>query len=222
MGNLDKMFANMPPSAVPRLPVCILVDTSYSMIEDGKITTILEGIESFIREIDSNPTARDSVELAIVSYSGKGATLVQYFDNVVNINFVEVKELLKPIGNTPMAKGLDLAIDVLNRRKNELSSSGTAIFKPWLIIMGDGNSDENIDKQVSTIQNMYRRQEIKAKCIGVGEGCEDSDLQRVSPNGKVEKMNNLQIRDFCSWLSVKASSYTLSTPDMPINQNSEI
>ena len=63
-------LANNPES---RTPIIVCVDCSYSMLQNGRLYKMMEGLERFRRELENDPIAADSVELCIVSYGGTSA-----------------------------------------------------------------------------------------------------------------------------------------------------
>ena len=52
----------------PRLPVCLCLDTSGSMLGD-KINELLEGVKLFYDTIDEDDDTHDSVEVSIVAFN---------------------------------------------------------------------------------------------------------------------------------------------------------
>ena len=55
-------LANNPES---RTPIIVCVDCSYSMLQNGRLYKMMEGLERFRRELENDPIAADSVELSL-------------------------------------------------------------------------------------------------------------------------------------------------------------
>lgn len=71
-------LANNPES---RTPIIVCVDCSYSMLQNGRLYKMMEGLERFRRELENDPIAADSVELCIVSYGGTSARVECDFES---------------------------------------------------------------------------------------------------------------------------------------------
>lgn len=66
-------------NAETRAPITVCVDCSFSMRQQHRLDRVMEGLESFCRELSANETACASVELCIVSYGGTMARVEQDF-----------------------------------------------------------------------------------------------------------------------------------------------
>lgn len=196
----------------PQLMICLVVDVSYSMIKDDRIGEVNKGIRKFITKAKSDPLIKDSLDLAIISFGQEKPTIVQEFKNV---NYVEYKDM-KADGGTPMCEAIELALDLIKKRKIQLENQGVSLYKPWLIIMSDGEAKENLleDKiRLSKIvQDLYKKHTIKGKCIYVGDKGEENDLKRFSPNNQIEKMNAMDIEKFFNSLSMSVAKASIASP----------
>ena len=64
--------------------------------------------------------------------------------------------MLTANGNTPMGEGVRLALDLLDKRKQEYKDKGVDYYQPWLVLMSDGQPNGN----VAILETLYSAQEI--------------------------------------------------------------
>ncbi|MCR5229986.1 MAG: VWA domain-containing protein [Solobacterium sp.] len=201
----------------PQLIVCILIDASYSMIDpfsdentrESKIKVVNDGISAFIESGKKDIYARDALDVCLISYGGEKAEVIQEFTNVQNIEFKGIR----PNGKTPLKSAVEFALDKIAQRREYWSSSGTSTFHPWLIILSDGKSDEDITETAARLQKLYAEHRLKGKCVAIGRDSDTADLKKLAPNGKIEEMDSMEITSFFSMLSKSAASLSMSTPD---------
>lgn len=185
-----------------RTPVIFCIDCSFSMRQQRRLERVLEGLQSFCADMAADPITRLSMELCVVSYGGNEPRLCTDFTGPENFR-------LPPLvadGETPLTKGLQLALDTLQARKLRYNQNGIVFFRPWLIVIGDGD-DTGSKKDLQTMAKILKeesdRKHLNVLCITVGD--EDriscSSLMQLSPDGKVQYLKDLKFRDFFLWLS---------------------
>ena len=197
----------------PRLPVCLCLDTSGSMLGD-KINELLEGVKLFYDTIDEDDDTHDSVEVSIVAFNS-GANLIQDFTGSEAID----RDLtIEPSGLTFMGEGVNLALDTLEKRKELYSSKGVLYYQPWLVLITDGKpeggSEQEVDRAVSRVEALVAKRKLTVFPIGVGlqpEG--EKILARFSPLGRPPlRLKGLAFKEFFEWLSMSASKASQSMP----------
>ena len=94
-----------------RCPVILLLDTSTSMIGDP-VKELMRGVRVFKEEVHRDTKAALSVEVAVVSFGP--VRLLQ--------DFVTIESFMPPTleaeGFTPMGEAIDVALDLLESRKD--------------------------------------------------------------------------------------------------------
>ena len=191
-----------------RVIVCICVDSSMSMIQNGRKKHVDAGINNFIKNCKEDIYAKDSVELGIITFGGDKAKVVQPFTNVKNASF----DGIEPNGNTPLGSAVLQAVNMIKERKQLFDEYGVSAYKPWLIIMSDGRATDNTDESSKLVNNMIKNRELKVKCIDMSEDDEKSDLEKYTLGGQIETVKGLEIQDFFSMLSRSASVLSTQTP----------
>lgn len=210
MGKFSEISkVDLPSVNTRKLMICILIDSSYSMIFDNKINMVNDGIRSFIKSGNDDVFARDALDVCLITFNGNGVNVIQDFESVRKIQFSDII----PTGDTPLKSAAIKAIDKIVSRKKYWSNVGASTYRPWLIIISDGKSNEDVTEPARKIQKMYRDHQLKGKCIAVGNGVDIDDLKKFAPNGKIEKMSSIEITNYFSLLSMSAAALSMSAPD---------
>lgn len=193
-----------------QLMICILVDASYSMNMNDRIGAVNRGIKEFIARGREDILARDSMDVCIIAFGGNGAEVKNEFTNVTSLKY----ENIVPHGGTPLADALDFALEKIDARYKYWQAAGNPLYHPWLIVLSDGRSDQDISKQAERIQSMYRAHKLKGCCIAVGEGTDQEDLKKIAPNDKVDTFDSFELFTFFNMLSRSAVALSASSPDL--------
>lgn len=191
-----------------RVSVCLCIDTSKSMILEGRMDRVKEGVQKFIRDSKDNIYAAGAIDLCIVTFGGKQAEVLQPFKNVRSIP----QELrFEPSGGTPMGQAVELALKQISDNRAKYESYGISSFKPWLIIMSDGAADDDITNAALKVRNLLQKRRLKVRCIDMSGGSEANDLRRFAEHGEVETIDALGLSDFFDMLSRSAASLSTDT-----------
>lgn len=202
-------FAEM---ATEKLVVCIVIDSSFSMIKSNNIGHTNNGIHSLIDSAKNNLYARDMLDIEIITYGGK-AKVYSKFKIVKDLQFNNIVA----DGKTDLGSAIDLALSEIKTEQDYWNNAGIGGYKPWLIIIGDGNATTDIAESARKVRSLIAEKKIKYKFIGVGSGNFKS-LKQLSPNGKISSMNGLEITEFFNNLSTTVASTSLSTPEAESDQ----
>ena len=229
----------------PRVPICLCLDTSGSMgrtvggtrtgkkiFSDGQewnlvtggtscISEMQLGIEQFYKAIREDETAMYSAEITIVTFDDK-VTCVEDF---ANIDRQEEIPKLTAQGNTAIGEGVNLALDLLEKRKSEYKEKGVDYFQPWLVLMTDGepNGDrEALIRAINRTRDYVNSDKLTVFPIGIGRAADLNTLNAFSPKRQALRLQGLQFRDFFYWLSQSVAKTSKSSPgediDLDINQ----
>lgn len=208
----DLRESDIISTSTPQLMVCFLIDNSYSMLENQRMKMVNEGLKAFIDAAKSNPITRDGIEVCSITFGGLRPVVRTDFTNVSGISFRPIEAE----GGTFLQKAIDLALEKISQREAFYSAAGAAYYHPWLIIMSDGKSEDNVDLQIRKLHELYDAHKLKAKCIGLGGKEEDfEELKKLSPNGEIQHMADfsMDIPHFFAMLSESATHMSMSSPD---------
>lgn len=211
--------ADFIDNSATRVPICICVDASLSMELNGGIKHVNAGIEQFIQKAASNIYSSDAVELCLIVF---GPDIVKTVIDFTNVTTIQENDMFKPIkasGGSPLGTAVELAVKKITERHEMYESYGIACYTPWLIIMSDGEADDGykvneIANDVIEMQKPHngKKPRLKVKCIGMGTGEENKDLQKFSLDGTVKKWDALQIESFFNYLSESATQISCAYP----------
>ena len=130
-----------------RTPCVLVLDASYSMSTNtpsGKtrIKLLNEGLKALEDALKADQTALTRVQISIVIVGGPNSTAEMLMDWTDANHFSAFN--LKEGGNTPLAEGLELGLDLIENAKANLKTNGISYTRPWMFVMSDGEPTSNI------------------------------------------------------------------------------
>lgn len=204
---------NLPFALNPdnRCPTILILDSSYSMSSNGRITKLNEGVERVIDNINSDVLAKRRVDIAIVRVSNSTPELIQPFITVQDICENSPIPKFVASGGTPMEQGLCLALDELEQYKAKLKDNGIQYYKPMIFVLTDG--EFYISRQ--TLDKLHKSEESNGHVIfpvGVGSDVNVSDLISISSKGRVFLLDDTNFSDLFEFMSSSLASVSQSSP----------
>ena len=219
----------------PRVPICLCLDTSGSMgrtvggtrtgktifmdgqewniVTGGKccITELERGIRDFYSSIREDETARYAAEVAIVTFDDRAACV----EDFAGIDRQEELPELNAQGDTCIGEGVNLALDLLEKRKAEYKEKGVDYFQPWLLLMTDGEPNGDRDalaRAIKRTQDYVNSNKLTVIPIGIGEAADMNVLNQFSPRTQALRLKEVQFRKFFSWLAQSAAQTSKAFP----------
>ena len=221
----------------PRVPICLCLDTSGSMnaiegdcvktgettYSDGRkwdiavggttrIAELKKGLDLFYNAIRDDETARYSAEVCIVTFDSTAKKIVDFS----TLDLQENVPVLTADGGTAMGEGVNLALDLLEERKQEYKDAGVDYYQPWLVLMTDGQpsggSESELQRAQSRTTDLVNSRKLTVFPIGIGNEADKSALEKFSPKFAPLKLQGLKFQEFFSWLSKSVSKTSQSTP----------
>ena len=234
--NMLLRIEDLVNNPTPRVPICLCLDTSGSMgavegeyietgetvYEDGqtwrlvtggtsRIEQLQKGVMQFYEAIREDEIAVYSAEICIVTFDSKAACVLDF----ANIERQETIPELNATGDTAMGEGVNLALDLLERRKQEYKDKGVDYYQPWLVLMTDGvpNGDvSELSRAISRTTEMVNQKKLTVFPIGIGNESDMSTLNSFSPKRPALKLQGMKFEEFFTWLSQSVSKTSQSTP----------
>lgn len=228
----------------PRIPICLCLDTSSSMLrivggetrstgrtvfQDGQEWNIVEGgitalqelqdgINHFYNAISEDEVARYGAEICVVTFDSKAQTLVDYS----TIDIQPDPPELKADGTTSMGEGVNLALDLLEERKNEYREAGVDYYQPWLVLMTDGEpngTESELRRAIERTNKLINNRKLTIFPIGIGPEADMSVLAKFSPKRTPLRLKGMNFKEFFEWLSQSVSTVSDSMPGDSIKLN---
>lgn len=214
--NFDAMDTN--PST--RLPICLCLDVSGSMADDGKIEELDKGVRQFLAAVAKDEEAGCAADICVVTFNSE-AVCVRDFSDVDGYDGFELET--EPWGGTDMGEGMMEALDRLEERKAEYRRRGLDYYQPWLVLMSDGyaNGDKDVFEEASRrTAEAAKNRKLTVFPVGIGEGASKEHLEAfASAFQPVRMTGELRFERFFQWLSqsVSAQTRSVSSDDMVVD-----
>lgn len=189
-----------------RIPICLVLDVSASM-EGEPINELQEGVNIFMKAIQSDEVAKYAAEICMVTFGGSVEKILDF----ASIDRQEIPVLMAD-GLTPMGGAVVLAINFLDARKREYKNAGVDYFQPWLVLMSDGTPTDDISMAEAKVTELVSRKQLTVFPIGIGTGANMRELARLSGGRPPLKLKGLNFKEFFVWLSQSVSRVSQSTP----------
>ena len=209
--NMLLRMEDLVNNPTPRVPVCLCLDVSGSM-DGAPIDELNQGVRLFYDAIKDDEVALYSAEVSIVTFGGNDATCIVDF---ASLELQPNPPHLSAYGITPMGEAVNMALDLLERRKEEYKDKGVDYYQPWLVLMTDGepNGDSRqLQTAITRTCSMVSAKKLTVFPIGIGIKADMAILAKFSPNRSPLRLQGLKFKEFFEWLSKSVSKTSQSTP----------
>jgi len=203
----DNDFMVESPVNYEQKCLCVLVlDVSGSMY-GAPLDQLNLGLQAFQQDIKSDTVTASRLEVSIVTFESEVKTLQ---DPALIDEFS--MPTLNAGGSTRMVDGVREAIAKVKARKSWYKETGQPYYRPWIILITDGEPDHDQDVQgLSTeIRDLVNSKGSEFLAIAV-EGADMNTLQKIShPTKPPLHLEGLKFQAFFEWLSQSMGSITNS------------
>ena len=132
-------------------------------------------------------------------------------------NFMTADKLgpteLKANSGTYIVDAINRALDIVEGRKRKYRDSGIAYYRPWVILITDGElieSQEDIDAVSQRLGKAEEDKQVAFFAIGV-EGADMEQLAHLTPRTSLP-LKGLAFNELFIWLSASMSQVSSSRP----------
>ena len=203
--------------------LCVLVlDVSGSM-RGNKLDALNQGVRDFFTQIQTadgvSESTVDQLEIAIIQYDEE----VKILRNPKLLEEGELPPTLTERGSvTETVLAMEEAIQLVADRKAFYKETGQAYFRPWIIVMTDGEpygnkaSAADIDAIAQRVAADAKDKRYMMIGIGVGEDANMGLLAKMTA-GKALKLDGVKFGEFFQWLSASLSTVAASKEGDKIN-----
>lgn len=214
MGSID-----LQRNVSQRTPCILVLDHSASMDTptSSGLTRIQElngGLFAFAETLRRDPVALSRVQIAIVSVSGDGAELLLDWTDAEDFEPFE----LATQGSTPLAGGVQLALQCIENQKALLRQHGIQYTRPWMFILTDGEPTDSGHQWTRACADA-RQAEANGAVLIFPVGVADANLAKLSElsNTRPKMLQSTNFKELFVWLSASLSKITRSKPGDEIN-----
>lgn len=199
--NGDFNFFSVPKATGGiKLPVCLILDTSGSMSERikssrgmvVKVDELNNNIDTLLQTIKNDSNARIMSDICMIACGGEQPRVINGYTNVEKIQFNHVV----PSGRTPLGASVEMALNLLSKRREYYRNNGIEHYKPILMIMSDGQPTEEdyvVYNAAQRCTNAVNNEGLKVLPIGIGESARLDILDMFSPKVKAKCIDNMDV-----------------------------
>lgn len=211
---MSNSFTTESPENYQQKCCCALVLDVSSSMEGAPIIELNEGLQDFYRDIQTDSTTADRLEIAVIEFSDSIRTLV---DPSLASNFTMPSLTTK--GTTKLVDGVREGISVIRSRKAWYKQTGQPYYRPWIILITDGapDSGQDINGLAAEIRDAVSKKEFFFFALGV-QGADMNMLANISDvSMPAAKLQGLKFSNFFRWLSASMTTVTNSKEGDKVN-----
>jgi uncharacterized protein YegL len=182
----------------PRCPVALALDVSKSMA-GAAIDELNAGLAAFRRTVAEDAVAALRIEVAAITF-GRAISVPQGFVTADRFD----PPLLTAGGKTPLGGALEVALDLIDRRRQAYRRHGVPYYRPWLFLISDGAPTDGERWQVMAERIAAAEAERRLRFYAVGvEGADFRLLGKLAtPARPPIRLQRLDFRPLFEWLSM--------------------
>ena len=177
--------------------LCVFVLDISRTMRGQRILELNKSLQDFYNIISSDETTSQRLELAVVTF-GDSVNVVQ---SPSLISDIQLPELMAD-GDMTLVDAVDEAIDIVNNRKKWYKSTGQPYYRPWIILITDGEPNEGMD--VSALASKIKKDTSEKKYVFLPIGVDNANMQVLqSIQGQIPamKLKGANFGSFFKWLS---------------------
>ena len=198
------------PTAKP-IPVLLLLDTSGSM-KGANIDTLNSAVRQMLTAFSKEGTREVEVRVAMITFGGETATILQRFAPVSSIEFCP----LSADGRTPLGDALKKAKDMIEDR-NE--TPGRA-YRPTVVLVSDGQPNDQWEEPLRAFVSEGRSANCDRMAVAIGNGANRNILNTFiegTQNPLFEASQASEIHRFFKFvtMSVTTRMHSLNPHQVP-------
>ena len=207
-------FSGETPDNYEQKCLCTLVlDTSGSMQGDP-IRALNRGLQEFYAAVEEDIIAANRLEVSIITFGGE----IKVIQEPSLINNFDMPTLPSN-GGTPLADAIFEALRRTEERKAWYKETGQPYYRPIVVLITDGEPDNNQDvhRLAKEIQNAV--DEKKCTFFGLGvKGYNHATMSKFCPSSAPPKaLDGYKFSEFFKWLSNSIGIITKSKEGDAIN-----
>lgn len=194
--------------------LCVLVlDVSGSMY-GSPIQELNQGLQAFYEEISNDMTTSQRLEVAIITFNHVVDT-IQSPALIENFTMPE----LTASGTTATVNAVRDAIELLSARKAWYKTTNQTYYRPWIILMTDGepDDDQDVDSLSQQIKQDMTNKSYMFLPIGVGKDANMEILAKMQGGIPPMKLQGTKFSSFFKWLSASMGTIVNGTEGQQVN-----
>lgn len=187
--------------------LCVFVLDISRTMRGQRIEELNKSLQSFYNVISSDETTSQRLELAIVTF-GDNVNVIQSPSLITDMQF---PELIATVDDAVLCDAVEEAINIVNNRKEWYKSTGQPYYRPWIILITDGEPNEGQD--VSALASKIKKDTSEKKYVFLPIGVDNANMQVLqSIQGQIPamKLKGTKFGSFFKWLSASMGTVVSS------------
>ncbi|MEI9851222.1 MAG: VWA domain-containing protein [Sphingomonas sp.] len=188
-----------------RTPCVLLIDCSGSM-GGTPMKQVNAGLKEFERAIKSDPTTAARVVVCVIGFGFTGSEDVRIVEDWTEADLFNAPTLTAQ-GGTPMGKGMDMALDEVEKVKQSLRLNGITYKRPWVFLMTDGQpTDASWEKSADRCVAAIKAKQVLVWALTTAPNSADKLGRFVGPGNQVFNIEGADLSSMFVWLSSSLSA----------------
>ena len=185
------------------MALVLVLDISYSM--DGvPIDQLNAGLNRFKADVCQDKQTRDILDVAVIWFNDDHGVLQDF----VPIEYMEHIQL-EAEGGTKFTAPIREALKMVDERSRFYRRSGTEPYKPWIILVTDGEPLDNINAVAGEVQAAQNEGKVRFIALGVGN-YNSAPLKKITD--VVFRMEGTDFSAFFNWVGKSMRSVSTTAP----------
>lgn len=176
-----------------KLLLSIIVDNSSSM-KGEKIHKLKDAIIKFNNYMLTTNLS-NYFEYTLIVFNGLQSKKLKEF----NSNHLSIDEMAEG-GLALLEKSILLGLDELEKRLSELNYDGVQYYKPWFILLSDGQCYENIDLALIKLKDLYKTGVLTYFPFALSDSKFDERLDELKKIKRPITISTYQYDNLFEWL----------------------
>jgi uncharacterized protein YegL len=160
------------------------------------IAELNAGLKQFHREVWEAKEIRDGFDVGIVSFSDR-VRIIRPLTPLTS----SLAPALEANGDTPFGEALTVSRKLLEERWAMPVAGEAAHFKPWLVVMSDGQPTDEWEMPAKIVRSFALVQRLVVLAVGIGDAVDMDVLSKVTvPELPPIHLRDLRFSNFFTWL----------------------
>ncbi|MCL1882660.1 MAG: VWA domain-containing protein [Defluviitaleaceae bacterium] len=185
------------------MALVLVLDVSYSM-EGNPINQLNAGLNRFKEDVCKDKVTRDVLDVAVIQFNDSYEVVPDF----VPIEYMENIQL-EAGGATEYTAPIREAIRMVDERSRFYRRSGSEPYKPWIILVSDGEPLDDINAVAKEVKDMQDTGKARFLALGVGD-CKMDMLAKITD--VVFRMDDTDFTTFFNWVGKSMRSVSTTAP----------
>lgn len=197
------------PVAARTLPVILLLDTSGSMRDNGKIEVLNDSVTEMIEELTEVDAGHGYITLSIITFGGSSAKVAIAHTPIGEVEF----STLRAGGRTPLGE----AFRTVRQLVEDHDALPSRAYRPTIALVSDGiPTDREWEKELDALLTSERGAKCTRFALAIGADADREMLAKFSGGRPHEASEAAEIRNFLRFVTTTVSQVTLSASSGPV------